>query len=123
MSSLRLKEAAAAAAMITEARMSCMVAGVWRVTWVQHWLDSIYTPHWTLISTPASYQHSAARRRADHLYQYCNYKETLVASAGVDTDTAGCGEGHFPSQKMFVDMLMMSTISNKYLIKNFENDD
>ena len=98
MSSLTLKEAAAAAAMITEARMSCMVAGVWRVTWV--WRqdeDSIYTlPHWTLISTPASYQHSAARRGGDHLYQYCNYKETLVASAGVDTDTAGCGEGHFP---------------------------
>ena len=73
------------------------------------------SPHQPLIST--------VQPGGDHLYQYCNYKETIVASAGVDTDTAGCGKGHFPSQKMFVDMLMMSTISNKYLIKNFENDD
>ena len=96
MSSLTLKEAAAAAAMITEVRRrSCMVAGVRRhvgqqqagIVFILRHTPHL-SPHQPLIST--------VQPGGDHLYQYCNYKETLVASAGVDRDTAGCGEGHFP---------------------------
>ena len=82
MSSLRLKEAAAAAAMITEVRRrSCMVAGVRRHVGQQQQQAGIVfilrhtphlSPHQPLIST--------VQPGGDHLYQYCNYKETLVAS-------------------------------------------
>ena len=79
MSSLTLKEAAAAAAMITEARrrICCMVAGVRRHVGQQQQQAGIVfilrhtphlSPHQPLIST--------VQPGGDHLYQYCNYKET-----------------------------------------------